>query len=279
MAPLQDVRNLQFRVDIMTVQNGRKLRGMKPDENGFYNNVPLTCLGTESRNRTAYDVASFVRQIRDPSCVFNELLTTGQMYGELGHPNVIGLKQDEQFQRLLKVDEDRVSHLFGSIYTGKTLENGGVVLEGSVRPHGKQGQWVKESLEDPYANTAFSLRAITETRPNAGRGGVPLRYMKKLVTFDYVGAGGYREASKVYSSSVENFFSYEVDLDGITNTARFDTIALESFSDQEINEIFGAKTICRVSKVITFAKPNIEDQRRFGNEKYLRSVLFDQIRG
>lgn len=276
--PLKDVRNLQFRVEALSVQDGRRYHAIKPDANGYYHNVPITALGITSRNRTYYDVDSFVRQMRDPACTFNELLVTRQLYGEYGHPNVIGMPKEDQFARLLKVQEDRYSHHFSALNTGATLEGGGVILEASVKPHGVFGSYLKESLDDPSINTAFSLRAITEAR---NVDGVSYRTMKKLVTFDYVGAGGFREASKVFTTfdaSQENYDNYDVQLDDVTGMATFTQVALENFTDTELNEIFGAKTICRASKVITFARLNVEDHRQFGTEKYTRDLYHTLIR-
>lgn len=274
--PLQDVRNLQFRVETMMVQDGgRKLRKLTPDENGYYSNVPVTALGAVSRNRTYYEVDSFVRQIRDPNCSFNELLVGGQLYGEWGHPNVIGLSKENAFARLLKIDENCFSHHFNGLSTGKTLEDGGVILEAKLKPVGPHRDDLRESLENPCENTAFSLRAITESK---NRDGVSYRVMKKLVTFDYVGAGGYRQASKVFSGSTENFDDYTVELEGIQQTATFTQVALESFTDTELNDVFGASKICRATKIITFAKLNPEDHRRLGSAKYLRSIYHEQIR-
>lgn len=256
-AALEHINGVNFRVEVLSVRNGRKLGKARMDEYGYYD-MPLAALGVATRNRTYYETRPFVSQITDQGSRFNEVLTDGALYGEYGHPNLSGLDNNTALARLATVDEGRVSHHFRSIETGKSLENGGMLVTGKVKPHGKHGVHLQANLDNPFMNTAFSLRAITDAR---FEGGLSRRNMKKLVTFDYVLAGGFAEASKRFSPAVEAYGAEYQDDTGLmfdlpidrspSGRAALTSVAMENFTDSELNEIFGAKEVTILSKSVT----------------------------
>lgn len=253
MPVLQDVSNLQLRVEAMIIGNkGRSLKALTPDESGYFRKFPLMALGIPTRNHTYYDVPSLMRQINDPSTAFNKRLTGSQLYGECGHPYIVGLPQELALARLAHIEEKNWSHQFGGIYTDdKQLEGGGKLLLGDIKPTGATyGAALDQNLRDPTLNTGFSLRAITDARLTKG---VSWRNFKNLITFDWVGAGGFEQASKLFAST-ESFSAFDINVVPLKNVAIFEQISIECFTDTELNEYFGASKIGFFRSVKTVAR-------------------------
>lgn len=260
MVALQDASHLQFRVETLLVREGRKQGRIRPDENGYYCKMPIAALGVATRNRTYYDIDSFHKEITDPSSMFHQRLVGGQLYGELGHPDLAGMDKPQAIGRLMNVDEKNWSHHIRSVEAGEKLESGGVLLLADIKPTGVGAETVQENFDNPYTNTAFSLRSLTDARQ---KGGLSYRTMKKLVTFDFVGAGGYYEASKIFSPSCESF---DIDITPLGNAA-FTECSMENFSNTELNEFFGTNKVSLLKNVITIVKPATGRFQRYQGEK------------
>ncbi len=100
---------------------------------------------------------------------------------------------------------------------------------------------------DPTRNLAHSLRGISEAVFDRTTG-VTHKKLRSLVTFDAgMAGGGFKEASKRYMASVENL-SYET-TDVINVPVNSDhlimmqTVALESFTQSELNDILKSKKV------------------------------------
>jgi Peptidase S80 family len=240
MAPLQSTNNISFIVETLAIKNGRALRALRPDSEGYFE-IPLAALGVVTRNKTYYDIPSFVDQITGTESYINKTITDGSLYSEYGHPDISLMTQEQAINRLLSVKEDKVCNHIKSIKTGPKLEGGGILLLGRIKPHGPYSKHLQQSLDDPNINTSFSLRSIAK---NENKNGVMWRKMSKLITFDYCAVSGYQEASKRYSPAVEML---------IEPTARpqLSEIALEHFTKHELNDIFGSKEITISSKSYT----------------------------
>lgn len=240
---LQNVDKISFCIDTLLIKNGRKLGRIRPDENGYYE-MPLAVLGTVTDNRTYYEVEDFVSQLTTPTSFINKCLANAKLFGEYGHPMIVLLPDDKVLPRLMVIDEKSVSHHIKQIRTGDKLESGGRILYGLIKPHGPYGENLQSSLDDPCLNTSFSLRSIAQSRQE---GNITRRRIKHLVTFDYVNAGGYDEASKRYAPSVES-----IDIMSNSISIPVTTAAMETLNNTELNEIFGAKTITIGSTSRTF---------------------------
>jgi hypothetical protein len=112
---------------------------------------------------------------------------------------------------------------------------------------GPYGQYFDEIMLDPTMNAAFSLRGISKAVFNKSTG-VTHKELINLVTFDSgVASGGFKEASKRYMASVEGlgYISEEISSRAIENNdiAIFREIAMESFTNTELNDIFKAKKV------------------------------------
>ena len=230
MAAMVTPKNkVYFAVQVLDNMNGKKLKALRPDENGYYD-VCLAMLDATSRNRAYYDVDSLVHEITSADTIFNMMLTQGNLRGEYGHPQA-----NSDLARIEEIREDRVSHHIYKLWTGERMENG-VPLFGKVKPTGPFGHLVEASLLNPKENTTFSLRCLMTQRPDPAQNRM-YRTVKRLVTFDYVNMPGYAEASKWYSPATENFM-VEVTPEMIFSPEGC-RIGLESWSDKDLADLFG----------------------------------------
>ena len=71
---------------------------------------------------------------------------------------------------------------------------------GMVKPSGPRGPALRESLDNPDENVAFSVRSLTnDTFENGGH----QKHMKQLITWDYVNEPGISIATKYNAPSLE----------------------------------------------------------------------------
>jgi len=267
MASLENTDKISFVEDVLHVRSGKKLGAIRPDQDGYYQ-IPLAVLGTPTDNRTYYDVDAFIDQITNPTSVINRCLTDGKLYGEYGHPLIQLMPDAMVVPRLLVIDEKNVSHHIKKIWSGEKLESGGRVIYGLVKPSGPYADAIRQNLDDPCMNTSFSLRSIAKSRQE---GPLTRRTIKHLVTFDYVNAGGYAEASKRFSPGVESL----VDVMLMDNHFRITESAMESLSASELNDIFGAKQVMIGSTKTTF----VDKQKALRDDKGALHSVFTSLLG
>lgn len=262
----EDVSSISFCIESIAPGNGRVR--FEKDDGGFYVGVPISALGVSTRNNSYYDVDSFVRHLNDPNTQFNMLLKSRQLYGEYGHPDILGMEDNLAIARIRTVLEKETSHLFKKIYTGPKLESGGRIVYADLKPCRKHGDDVRESLDDPEQNTAFSIRSLTH---NSQKGSISYRKMIQFITADFVNAPGFAEASKGYAhigtesfkgGSATDLVKVEklISNDGLSI---IDGISTESFTDGELNEIFGSKNVTVSKRSITFANTSKGGNRFF----------------
>ena len=260
-------KNVSFRVETLYSGN-RRLGRIKPDEYGVYCGLPMMVLGEASQNNTYYDAESLYKQITDSSTRFNKVLTSGKLFGEYGHPVFSSSQSDaDKIQRLTTVEEKNTSHLFTALYTDAPSREGTIVVRGDVKPTGPFGQIFKDSLDDPVVNTAFSLRAYVDTK--MGSDGLKYRTIRSLTTFDTVGASGFANTDKAHAIGLESFagdqfLDYEITVmqDG---NLMIDQIALESFVNTDLNEIFGTNDVSKIIQSRTFVQVDQSLAERYPN--------------
>lgn len=272
-------RNIQFRVETMFVGNNNRVGRIRPDENGIYKGLPMMVLGQVTQQQTYYDPQSIVDQITNPKSRFNMIYKQQKAYGEYGHPTFYGMSDNDKLQRLVTVEESKVSHVFTGLYTDPATADGTVVLRGDVKPTGPMGNVFKESLDDPVVNTAFSLRAYvnTDMRPD----GLKLRTVRQLTTWDTVGPSGYATTDKAHSIGLESFAGdnfHDVEIHVMSDgNLLIDQIALESFSDTDLNEIFGTKKVSQIIQSRTYVQADPSVHERFPS-LYRSSVFNDYFK-
>lgn len=272
-------RNISFRVETLFTGNKNRVGRIPPDENGIYNGLPMMVMGEVTQQKTFYEPQSMVNQITNPDTSFNKKLKQGKLYGELGHPNFHGLTDSEKMQRLMTVEEKTTSHLITGVFTDSPNSEGNVVVRANLKPSGPYGAVFKESLDDPVVNTAFSLRAYVDTRQRPD--GVKFRNVRQLVTWDTVGASGYATTDKAHALGLESFSGdqyneYEIMVMDNGNLL-IDQIALESFTDTDLNEIFGSRQISKIIQTRTMIETDISMDQRFPSV-YRESIFQDFFR-
>lgn len=248
----EDVSSVTFCIESIAPGNGRMK--FEQDDGGFYIGVPIAALGVSTRNNSYYDVESFVSHLQNPAMPFNQLLRNRELYGELGHPPIAGLEHNLAIARIREVREANTSHLFKKIYTGPKLESGGRIVYADLKPVNLSGPGarVKESLDDPEQNTAFSIRTLTS---NVQKGSISYRKMVQFITADYVNNPGYIEAMKSFAQIGNESFSAGANDDFMSlelprtplGTYSVDGLSMEcmaqSFTNDELNELFGSKEV------------------------------------
>lgn len=222
-------------VGVMDTFDGRKLKGLRPEADGYYHGIPLSAFNAKSLNGCYYDTDSYRRQLTDASTPFNIRLTHGNLYGEWGHP-----KDDAPLSRIVQIDRNQESHHFKAIYTASESSNTPIIF-GDLKPTGPKGQYLEPSLMNPHENTAFSLRCLmTEKYDPLLK--APLRTVEEFVTFDAVDMPGYLYGSKWYAEATktgkEFFMPITLDMLYTPNGTR---VAFESYSDTRLLELFGVK--------------------------------------
>lgn len=260
-------RNIQFRTETMFVGNKNKVGRIRPDENGIYKGLPMMVLGQVTQQQTYYDPKSVMDQITSPESRFGMIMRQGKVYGEWGHPTFYGMSDNDKLQRLVTVDESKISHVFTSLYTDPASADGTVVLRGDVKPTGPYGDTFKNSLDDPVVNTAFSLRAYVDTKMRPD--GLKYRTVRSLTTWDTVGPSGYATTDKANALGLESFggdqfHDYEINVMENGNLL-IDQIALESFTNTHLNEIFGTADVARIVHSRTLVKVDPSLSQRFPN--------------
>lgn len=258
------------------------------DQDGYYQKIPLAMLNKPSRNNTAYESNSFLKQITSPTASFNIKLKAGQLYGEYDHPTTLGFNRSDQdyerkvLERMMMVSGDRKSHHFKDVSASDPLEDGSIIVYGDLKPAGPKGQYLKEALDEPFMNAAFSLRAITDRIENYDPSyarpieAIPENVSKfvtlKLVTFDHVDIGGFEIASKINSPSFvkENFKCVELKPSRL-NQLKLEGFKLESLTDTEINDIFETNNIYKVTRFTTVVNDQNDRLRKIYGTRQLES--------
>lgn len=194
-----------------------KVGELKPDADGRYKMI-LAALDYPNSVGATYSLSS-AEQFFKPGTPFMRKVENGQLRAEYGHPKREDSGSDEEyFMRLLRIHEENVCAHISDLYidyngvvdrkTGRKV----VVIIGMVKPCGPMGPYLKEILDDPKQNAAFSLRCTTDVE----RVGFTVKkHFTQIITFDYVNEPGLALATKYNSPSLESadIFDREISLD------------------------------------------------------------------
>lgn len=190
---------------------GTNKRGiLKCDERGYYP-VVLGALN-HYNSGGAYYPAAPARQLFDASAALQRRIATGALNGECGHPRKQAMDSDRDFAyRLNDIYEPNISHHIRKIWLeeGHKDEMGRaiVLIMGEVKPAGPRGPALKEALENPDQDVCFSIRSFTNDIPV---GMIIHKYLKQVVTFDWVNEPGISAAHKWRAPSLESFEEYQL---------------------------------------------------------------------
>lgn len=138
-------------------------------------------------------------------------LKNGYLEGECPHPvRTPNMNNMDFYIRNISIDPDRVSHAIREIElvdtgvpAGKGFSGNSLMFVGWVKPMGPKGAYLKERLDEPECNVAFSIRALTDIE---NRDGITIKTIKSIITFDFVDEPGIALANK-WDTSTESFSS------------------------------------------------------------------------
>lgn len=188
-------------VETMTVENGRTLKAMKPDSDGYFIGVPVAVFGGTTRAGITYDFQSSIKAMTDPKGRFSIALMAGSLIGCADHP-IVRCEADLVHQFTL-LNKEKSHHIRKAYVSNETLPDCSRIVYCDLKPCGPYGPALYESLVNPYENTSFSVRSMCKEHVTPE--GKKIRYINMLLTFDSVDCGGFSRASKRYSLGNEAF--------------------------------------------------------------------------
>lgn len=183
-----------------------KVGRLRCDENGWYDMV-LGALEYENSVGDIYTLKSAQAFFEEGSSLMRRI-ANGQLRAEYGHPKQQPGMTDRQYlQRILTIEETMVCAHIKDVYidfnnvkcpkTGRTI----IAFRGKVKPAGPYGPYLKEMLDDPDMNVAFSVRSLTMNRMVGFR---QHKDFTQIVTWDYVTEPGLAPANKYSVPTLES---------------------------------------------------------------------------
>lgn len=160
-----------------------------------------------------------VIELFENSSIFQRRISSGYLYGELGHPTKLpGQSMIEFIQRCTVIDEKNIAVHFSEIFLDfdaiKETNSGNkaIAIVARFTPSGIKAEALERVINNVEANIAFSLRGLTDDirMPN----GRLNRTLKTIVTFDLVAEPGIPAANSFDTQK---------------------TIGLESLTEQIVN--------------------------------------------
>lgn len=180
---------------------------LKPDANG-YRPMVVGALNMFNSAGEFYNYDQAKSLFEDGSSQLQRRIQRGVLKGEYGHPKFQpGMRNDQFLTRVMTIDEDKICCHFRELWleSNAVKDKDGravVAIMAWVKPSGPYGGYLKESLENPDENVCFSIRAFTEDK---FMGGVKNRFIKQVITFDYVLEPGMAVAEKYKAPALESF--------------------------------------------------------------------------
>jgi len=207
----------------------RSDKKLKRDKHGYYTNIPVLLLDKVSSNNTQYTSGSFIKATTDPDTLFNKRLKAGELIGELDHPEIFGLTNEEVIHTLAKMRIERCSALYRNVKVVDLPKYGKIVLV-DVKPHGKCGPQFEEKMEDPSVNCSFSVRSLSSEKI---MNGIKYRNFANVFTFDTnMALGGFKDASKKTAIDI----SESLGLDNVEVIPSSESLAEIDFDPYTVSE-------------------------------------------
>lgn len=191
-----------------TALNGTNKTGvLKPDADGRYDMI-LGALEYPNSVGDVYTLES-ARKLFEKGSALMRRIENGQLRAEYGHPKMVpGMSEADFVNRIMSIDENNVCAHISEVYidtstikdprTGNTI----ITFRGKVKPTGPKGPFLKEILDDPKQNCAFSVRSLTTNKR------VGFHYRKDFQTiigWDYVNEPGLSIANKYAVPTLESY--------------------------------------------------------------------------
>ncbi len=220
---------------------------IKPDSDGYYE---LVVGGLNIFNSAgSFYTADAAQLFENPS--FKRRIQNGALKAEVGHPfnDCTGsagskgscyLSQEDFLDRFLTIRETNVCAAHSKVWLDfdRLKDKSGrpiIAIMALTRPTGVNAEVLRDSLNDPKQNTAFSVRGITEDKMV---GNVRHRSLKTIVTFDYVNEPGIHVATEWESPALESFYEKDIQSRDVVKLERsYQVKNLATESHMLLNEI------------------------------------------
>lgn len=211
-----------------------KVGVLKPDADGYYE-VVLGALDFNNSVGAVYPEKS-AREIFKSSSGFMRRIANGMCRGEYGHPKrEPGMRFEDFLRRIMTIEETRVSHHIKEVRVDHTsVKHEGrpvIAIIGKVRPCGPFGAALKEQLENPHENVAFSIRSITNDEYVSGK---LHKHLAEICTWDYVTEPGISVANKYKAPALESLQEVPASLSVLRGVVDSDTMKGIGFESSQM---------------------------------------------
>lgn len=236
-----------------------KVGKLKKDDKGYYL-VTFAALNIFNAGKIFYDY-DLSKHVFDPNDPFMRKLLGGKLYSEVEHPEP-PIKDprhpnflDLYIGRNRFIDMRNACGHIRSVSCDPTdeLVNGKPmwVITGWIKPEGVHAACLQSLLDNPDANVCFSLRSIINDRTV---GGVRVRQIEELITFDLVTEGGLHVATKYNSPGLESHATGNVG-----NSVDIPMSCLERLRNQQLAEkrLGRESDVASVDRLIAAAKQSV----------------------
>lgn len=177
---------------------------LKPDESGYYP-VMLGALGVENHGGAFFYKDSPVsRGVFSPDGSLIRRISTGNMRGEYGHPDVSHLAGTHRYlSRIKTIAEKNVAFHMRRVWLEDIIHEGRQItaMMGEIKPSGPYGDVLRKQLENKDENVCFSGRYLSNVTMV---GGQVNREIHTIICWDYVTEPGIAAASKYANPSLES---------------------------------------------------------------------------
>lgn len=205
---------------------------LEKDEHGYYK----VCLGGLNTHNSAgaYYVADGVKElVSNPSSLVYRRLKSGYLNGEMGHPSFVpGMTKTDFILRNMKIDQSNISHHIKEIEFLPDSKSNMIKIMGWVKPAGPHGEILRQALDNPDQNVAFSIRSFTDDTMQAGK---LIKKIREIITWDWVVEPGIKEANAWDTLSMESLDLFHITLKDIKDAEK--ELNTTSIMSNEASEI------------------------------------------
>lgn len=194
------------KIDLVTKREKQKEKeSVIKDENGYYR-VTFGRFNDYNANGIFYRVTD-LEEVLGENSLFGKRLLNGYARSEWSHPDVSRLSPEELKRRTVTLDIDRIcNHIkrLEVIPTGKESRDFNLPIYdiyGWVKPEGPYGDYLREQLDNPDSNTAYSIRSLVR---QTKVGSIVVRDIVIISTWDVVYMPGIATANQWNAAGIEH---------------------------------------------------------------------------
>lgn len=216
---------------------------LEKDDHGYYK----VCLGglNTYNSAGAYYIADGVKElVSNPGSLVYRRLKSGYLNGEMGHPPFLpGMSKSDFILRNMKIDQSNISHHIKELEFVPDNKGSLIRIMGWVKPSGPHGELLRQALDNPDQNVAFSIRSFTDDTIQGGR---TIKQIREIITWDWVVEPGIKEANSWDTLAMESIESLQITLADIKKIEK--DVAVSTFMSNEANDIMS--TISRIGNIV-----------------------------